>query len=384
MINNEQIDYRFKILYTIGIMSVIVEHLHHFSSIEFDFQGWFHYSSYHMPLFMFGAGYFFKQKYVNYMIKYIYNKFKKLIVPIYIYNLFYGFYSYFLKKLNFKGINDFSFEIIFIEPFFGRGFKNIAPSWFSATLFYVEVYNILKRKLILYLIKYDVNELLYFIIDFIISLFAVYYSNLGYNKKFIYIVVLRTMHLNIYYQLGIFYKKTLEKFFKNFKSDTLFIIIFISKLLIHLYYGKELLFYYGGSNYHNYSGLSVFIISFLGIIFWMRFCDIFEPILGKNYYINIIADNTYSIMINHTLANNMVKTMYFFISKYTKHCKNFNKEKYFKYDNKYFYIPNNKVRQLGIIYVLNCLIFPIILQKLINKIKKYIINILYKIKHLKK
>ena len=39
MINNEQIDYRFKILYAIGMMSVIVEHLRRLSSIEFDFQG---------------------------------------------------------------------------------------------------------------------------------------------------------------------------------------------------------------------------------------------------------------------------------------------------------------------------------------------------------
>jgi len=212
-------------------------------------------------------------------------------------------------------------------------------------------------------------------------LFAVYYSNLGYNKTHIYIAVLRTMHLNIYYQLGIFYKKNLEKYFKNLKNDILFIIIFLSKFLIHLYYGKELLFYYGASNYYNYSPISVFIISFLGIIFWMRFCDIFESVLGKNYYINIIADNTYSIMINHALAINMIKTIYFFISKYTKYCKSFNKEKYFNYDHKYIYIPNNSVRQLGIIYVLNCLIFPIILQKIINKIKK---NILDKIKELKK
>jgi len=154
MINNEQIDYRFKILYFIGIMSVIVEHLHHLSSIDFDFQGWFHYSSYHMPLFMFGAGYFFKQKNLNYMTKYICNKFKKLILPIYIYNLFYGFYSQLLKKFKFKYIRDFSFKIIFLEPLIGLGFKNIAPSWFSATLFYVEVYNILKRKLVLSLFKF--------------------------------------------------------------------------------------------------------------------------------------------------------------------------------------------------------------------------------------
>ena len=45
----------------------------------------------------------------------------------------------------------------------------------------------------------------------------------------------------------------------------------------------------------------VFIYSFVGIIFLVSFCEIFESILGKNYYINNIANNTYSIMKNNVL-----------------------------------------------------------------------------------
>jgi len=133
-----------------------------------------------------------------------------------------------------------------------------------------------------------------------------------------------------------------------------------------------LAFYYGASDYYNYSGLSVFIISFLGIMFWMRFSEIFESVLGKNYYINIIADNSYSMMINNVLANNMITTMYFFISKYMNYCQSFNKEKFFNYDHKYIYILNNRVRQLGIINVLNG--FSNNFEKIINKIKKYILE----------
>ena len=207
-----KIDYRFKLLYSLAMMSVIAEHCRGKGSIELNMQGWFNYSSYHMPLFMFAAGYFFKQNNVNNSIKYTYNKFKKLIIPIFIYNFFYGFYIQFLKKLKFKNhTRSFSFKILFIEPFIGAGFKHITPSWFSATLFYVEVYNILKRKIFLTIFKFDLNELLYFVIDFVFSYYSVYLFNKGYNKKIFYIVVLRTAHLNIYYQLGILYKKTLEK-----------------------------------------------------------------------------------------------------------------------------------------------------------------------------
>ena len=323
-----------------------------------------------MLLFMFGTGYFFKQNNVNNIIKYIYNKFKKLIFPIFIYNFFYRFYIQFLKKLKFKNnAGTFSFKILFIEPLIGSGFKYIAPSWFSATLFNVEVYNILKRKIFLNLYKFNLFEVLYFIIDLIFSYCTVYYSNKEYNKKIINIVILRTVHLNIYYQLGIFYKKILEKYIQKIKSDIYFIIILLSKLLIHIYNEWELSFYYGKSIYSKTDPLIVITISFLRIFFWVRICEIFEPILGKNFYINIIADNTYSIMINHIFALDIIRIIFFFISNNTKYCKNFDKKKFFNMDHRYIYIPNKRVRQTGIIYFLNCLFFPIILQKIIDKIK---------------
>ena len=92
------VDYRFKIIYAISILSVIADHCRGKSSISFCIQGWFPHSSYHMPLFMFAAGYFFKRKNVCSTYNYIIRKFKRLILRIYIYNFFYGFYIQFLKK----------------------------------------------------------------------------------------------------------------------------------------------------------------------------------------------------------------------------------------------------------------------------------------------
>ena len=65
------VDYRFKLVYAIAMISVIVDHLFGKGSIELNIQGWFNYSSYHMPLFMFSAGYFFKSKNVNHTSEYI-------------------------------------------------------------------------------------------------------------------------------------------------------------------------------------------------------------------------------------------------------------------------------------------------------------------------
>ena len=362
----QKIDYRFKLLYAIGMMSVIASHCQGLGSIEFNLQGWFNYRSFHMPLFMFAAGYFFKDSNINNTKKYVILKIKKFLIPIYIYNIFYGLYIELKKKFGFKN-SELCFNTIFIKPLRGNGFLYINPAWFSIYLLYVEIYNILKRKFVS-LIKIQLNEFIYFIIDFIISYYMVIYSNKGYHKIIIYRVILGFMHLNIYYQLGIFYRKKLEKYFKKINNDIYFIFIFLSKLFIHIYYRKEPGFYYGAANFYNYPPLIVIFVSILGIAFWLRICEIFEPVLGKSYYINLIADNTYSIMINHLLALDIIKFMFFLINKYTKFCKDFDVKKYYHMNVFYIYIPY-KIKQIGILYFLNCFLFPILFEK----IKKFII-----------
>lgn len=46
---------------------------------------------------------------------------------------------------------------------------------------------------------------------------------------------------------------------------------------------------------------TILIVAYLGIAFWLR--------IGDNKYINLIADNTYSIMMNQFLGFMIVKTI---------------------------------------------------------------------------
>lgn len=57
LVDGKKIDWRFKFLYTIGIISVLVGH--GADGIDF-FYDWFTPYSFHMPLFMFCSGYLFK------------------------------------------------------------------------------------------------------------------------------------------------------------------------------------------------------------------------------------------------------------------------------------------------------------------------------------
>ena len=154
-------------------------------------------------------------------------------------------------------------------------------------------------------------------------------------------------------------------------------LFFFSKLFIHIYYKREPVFNYGGVNFYNYPPFIVFFVSILGIAFWLRNCEIFEPILGKNYYINIIANNTYSIMMNHLLALDIIKFIFFLLKKYIKFYKDFDIKQYNNMNVFYIYIPY-KVKQIGIIYFLNCLLFPVLFEKIKNFLIYKFLNIFNK------
>ena len=175
------------------------------------------------------------------------------------------------------------------------------------------------------------------------------------------------MHLNVYYELGIFFNKYQECLTKKIRNDIYFLCIFAIKLFFHLFYGKMPQFQYSTSEYYNYSPFTVIFNSLLGILFWIRVSENMEPLLGKNFYINNIADNTFSIMMNHFFVNFMIRNIFAIISTKTKYFRDFNFNQHYS-NFFYIYLPNN-VLSAGIIYFLSDLLFPIIIQKIINKIK---------------
>lgn len=80
------IDYRFKILYAIGIIFVVIGHCGG-GGINI-LSDWFPPYAFHLQLFAFASGYFYKSSSEEYIGKYILKKIKTLLVPLYCWNFF--------------------------------------------------------------------------------------------------------------------------------------------------------------------------------------------------------------------------------------------------------------------------------------------------------
>ena len=115
------------------------------------------------------------------------------------------------------------------------------------------------------------------------------------------------------------------------------------------------------------------IIGLLGIALWLRIAIILEPVIGKSKVVLVIADNTYSIMMNHLLGFMIVKSVYAVINKLHMGCSDFDWLSY--KTNIWWCYTLRGVSQSLIVYVVVGLVFSIIVQKWIDKTRRTVMNI---------
>ncbi len=360
----KKVNYTFKFLYAIGIILVVAGHC---QNAGFSlFYEYFPIYTFHMGLFMFVSGYFYKAQNENNVKSYIIGKIKHLLVPLYLWNIFYAFVVEILQEYGFIIGGHVKFYTLVIEPLWsGHQFEYNLAGWFVIPLFMIQVYNICIRK---FFAKFKLKEWMYFCLNFSLGIIGIALSSKGDNYHWWFLLT-RMLTLLPYYSLGILYKKY-EKF-DHVNSLVYFSVIFIIALGFIYKYGAM------PTSLHSWCQFShgcvvPFLVGILGIAFWLRVAKILTPITARNKYIDLIADNTYVIMINHLLGFMILKTIYACIHKYTSFAVGFDMNLY-KSNIWYFYIPHN-LNQFLILYLLFGIAFSLCMAFIIAKMKMYLVN----------
>ncbi|MBQ9609883.1 MAG: acyltransferase family protein [Lachnospiraceae bacterium] len=150
--NNNKINEYFcpnyiRVLQFFGIVFVVCGH---FGCNIFTIDGWFPYYSFHMPLFVFISGYLYNDFHENNIVKYLFNRVKRLIFPFYVTSFAYLVLQTILVNRWGEGIglklslyNWLVFPWVRAQPI---GFT--VAGWFVFTLFIVQVFNIIIRKIL--------------------------------------------------------------------------------------------------------------------------------------------------------------------------------------------------------------------------------------------
>lgn len=362
-----KIDYRFKILYAVGMIFITAGHCGN-GGLSLAYE-WFAPYSFHLGLFVFCSGYFYKAESEENVRKYIWKKVKTLLIPMYLWNFAYAIFVSILRLIGFRVGDPVNIYSLFIAPLNnGHQFGYNLGSWFIAPLFTVEVFNILFRKALSFL-KGKAKEITVFCIYFGLGVLGILLANNGWLRT-TKLFVVRALFFLPFFGLGGLYKVVLEKHDK-LPSRWYFPLVLLGQLILILICGRIPTYSPSWCNDFIDGPFIPFLTGYLGIFFWLRIATILEPIIGRNKCVNLIADNTYSIMVNQYVGFLVVKTGYLLL--HLAGClPDFQISEYL-HNLWYFYLPGG-YEQFNMLYLAAGILVPIGIQLLINKAKPYVIK----------
>lgn len=351
---------RMMILSFIGIIIVVLGHTGNSFKLASDF---FPYYSFHMTLFVFISGYFYTPKNEERIFGkkgYIVRKIKKMLISYFVWNLIYGIIVNAFKALKIVQYGKrITIESFFIQPWItGHQYILNIASWFVLALFLVNIVYIIIRKM---LTKFNLwNENIFTLIYLIASILMVYFAQKNKIEK--YIPILRTMFFMFFYQLGYWYKMKIEKkvYINTYAYFFILIIIQLALLKLDGKLGYEVVFMKFSCKYI----ITPIIASITGILFWLKISEIIVPILGENKLVNYISNNTYDIMQHHLFWMFSTNLIIFYLSGIFK----LNGFDVSKFRSTIYYTYTFGVWQVQIIYTIICIIMPIFVRYVYEKL----------------
>jgi len=361
---NKYINYNFKILSFFGMVFITSGHcLGGGISLLYD---WFPFAGFHVALFVFISGYFFSFNKLG-SVKHIIKRIKKLFIPLYLWNLFYGLLIQFLSLKSFTIGGGLTLENLLVKPVLdGHHFVYNMGGWFIPSLFAAELLTFLIYFLLDNFHKKP-NELFVFVFYVFLGMLGIVMAQNGINTGY-FLPVVRFLYFLPFYSLGILYKK-LEKY-DIISSFKYFSCVFIIQFLIANTYGSVPVYAPSWCNDFNQHIFTPYVVGFTGIAFWLRLSKLLTPMLSKMKLIMKVANSTYSIMINQFLGFMVLKTIFALLSKYTPLFSDFDMTNY-KTNIWYYYLPNG-VQGWLIVYLIFGLTIPVLMQDGIKKLRLYI------------
>lgn len=311
-----------RILSAIGIIFVAAGHLGY---NLFDLGELFPYYSFHVFIFLFVSGYFYKEESQERIGRYLMGKCVTLLLPYFAWNLFYGVLAELLHGAGFSIGESLSLKTLFLSPFLdGHQFMYNFPAWFVPVLFMLEVLNVLMRK-ILSLFKLDFEWLIFFGC-LLAGVLTVWLAATGHVWGW-YKLPGRLLFMMPGFQMGRIYRTRLEPYDRMTDGPYFLIVMGIQILITILCAGLNFSAVWV-SSFAN-GPLVPYLTVITGIAFWLRVARIMSKIPYLSDKMTYIGRNTYSIMMHHIAGFMLVKSFFYLCSLYTPFCREFDREMFF-------------------------------------------------------
>lgn len=332
--------------------------------------GLFPYYSFHVPLFMFISGYFYREEEESRPLAYLKKKAKRLLLPYFIWNVVYGLIAWAMRTFGGFVIGEgISFETLFLQPFLnGYQFIYNYAAWFVPVLFIVEIMNLCMR---LVLRKLRLNSEWLILIGTLAVGMAVVQLAIGGHVWGLYKTPGRILFLYPCFQMGQFYKKKLES------RDTLgngayFAAVLIIQVLLHLCCNGLAYSSVWCTGFAN-GPVIPYVTAVSGIAFWLRVAKILAPLAGEGGtglpaawhpaggFLRYLGRNTYAVMMHHVMAFMLVKMVLAGIAAHTGYLTDFDFVSFHGNIDYYYIVKGSEAFYM--VYLAAGVLLPLLLQR---------------------
>lgn len=341
--------------------------------------GLFPYYSFHVPLFLFISGYFYRKEEEEKPLLYVKKKAKRLLLPYFIWNLVYGVVSLALRTFGGFSMGDgISLKSLFLDPFLhGYQFIYNFAAWFVPALFLIEMMN-LCMQMILGKLRLD-REWLILSGSLAVGV-AVVQLSIGGHVWGLYKTAGRILFLYPCFQMGLFYKKKLEA------GDTLgnvpyFAVVLGVQVLLQLCCNGLAYSSVWVTGFAN-GPVIPYVTVVSGIAFWLRVSKILAPLCESRQsdvsaaqadakrqsgsepaggFLLYLGRNTYAVMMHHVMAFMLVKMVLAGTAAHTGYLADFDFARFYADIDYYYLVKGSEAFQM--VYLAAGVGLPLLLQR---------------------
>ncbi|MCI9064393.1 MAG: acyltransferase family protein [Lachnospiraceae bacterium] len=323
--------------------------------------GLFPYYSFHVPLFLFISGYFYRKEEEEKPLLYVKKKAKRLLLPYFIWNLVYGVVSLALRTFGGFSMGDgISLKSLFLDPFLhGYQFIYNFAAWFVPALFLIEMMN-LCMQMILGKLRLD-REWLILSGSLAVGV-AVVQLSIGGHVWGLYKTAGRILFLYPCFQMGRFYKEKLEAH-DRIGNLPYFAVVIGIQVLLHLCCNGLAYSSVWCTGFAN-GPVIPYVTVMSGVAFWLRTAKILAPLCGgdrRGGFFLCLGRNTYAVMMHHIMAFMLVKMILAGIAAHTGYLADFDFTEFYGNIDYYYLVKGSEAFKM--VYLAAGVALPLLLQR---------------------
>lgn len=360
----------------------------------------FPYYSFHVPLFMFISGYFYKDSEEDAPLTYLKKKVRRLLVPYFIWNVIYGLIAWAMRGAGFTMGEGISLRTLFVQPFLhGYQFIYNYAAWFVPALFLIELMNILARMLLRRVIRGvcrlrgrgadrpsgrsaggtkeagaalsmaaedSIVEWVMLAGSLVVGITVVWLA-IGGHVWGNYKAPGRILFLFPCFQMGQFYRKKLEKH-DTAGNVAYFAVLIGLQVILSVGLGGLAFSSVWCTGFAN-GPVIPYVTIVSGIAFWLRVARILTPVFRQSRSVRYLGRNTYAVMMHHVMAFMLVKIVIAAMAAYTGMCADFDFVQFYSNIDYYYFVRG--AEQFGMVYLAAGIVLPLGLQYGLDRMRQY-------------